>query len=270
MKDWDYENEQWTQLPAHMKHLPLFTRHFDFTSVFLRYLWAFILKFLFKSYIQLKVEGDFKQLYKNYPRLLVVSNHSSHLDAVSITAAVPFKYWRDLYIAAAKDYFFGNSVFTFFSKHCLGAIPIDRKKNKAESVKLCLNLLTKLDRCWLIIFPEGTRSPDGYIHSFKRGVSLFAEQTQTPILFLYLDGPRTLWPKGQFFSKPGKMTVHVGPVSPPSDTDSLYLRYQKWVTTINPEAYKTEDLLEGGEDFLDASHFPAKTSNDASGKNLSS
>lgn len=40
MRDWNYENEQWTQLPAHLKHLPLFTRHFDLTSWIFRALWG--------------------------------------------------------------------------------------------------------------------------------------------------------------------------------------------------------------------------------------
>ena len=174
---WNYENEQWLQLPGHLKHLPLFTRHFDLTSWFFRVLWAFFLKLTFTFYIRLKVKGNFKQLYKDHPRLLIISNHASHVDAVSIAAGIPFKYWLDLYISAAKDYWFSNSFFTFFSSHCLGAIPIDRKDKKGEAVKLCTSLLSKLDRIWMILFPEGTRSKDGLIHDFKRGVSLFAETT---------------------------------------------------------------------------------------------
>src|SRR5690242_16879765 len=117
MKDWNYENEQWTQLPYHLKHLPIFTRHFDLVSLFFRLLWWFYLAISFRFYVRLKVRGDFHEIYKTHPRLILISNHSSHLDAVSIAAAIPFKYWLDLYISAAKDYFFSNPIFTFFSKH---------------------------------------------------------------------------------------------------------------------------------------------------------
>src|SRR4051812_45760103 len=102
MKDWNYENEQWTQLPAHLKHLPLFTRHIDFTSWIFRVLWGIFLKFAFTFYIRLTVVGDFDKIYRENKRLILISNHASHLDAVSIAAAVPFKYWLDLYISAAK------------------------------------------------------------------------------------------------------------------------------------------------------------------------
>lgn len=256
MKDWNYENEQWTKLPAHLKHLPLFTRHFDLMSFFFRVLWAIFLKGLaFRFWIRLKVMGDFHSVWKAQPRLLLISNHASHLDAVSIAAAVPFYYWKDLYISAAKDYWFANPMFTFFSKHCLGAIPIDRKDRTGEAIRLCTSLLTGLPRVWMILFPEGTRSKDGYIQPFKRGISLFAERTDTPILFLYLEGNADLMPKGKFIPRPGRLLVHIGPVQPPAPVDEIYANYRQWVTGINPQAYKDDDKEDDGpEDSGPSSH----------------
>lgn len=239
MKDWDYENEQWTKLPTYLKHLPLFTRHVDLFSAVVRYMWSIILKdIIFEFYIRLKVKGNsFTEIYKNHPKLLVISNHASHLDATSIAAAIPRRFWLDVYIAAAKDYFFTNPLFTFFSKHCLGAIPIDRKDRRGEAINLIIKLLSELPRMWLIIFPEGTRSKDGKIQEFKRGISIFAERTQTPILFLYIEGNADLWPKGNFMPKPGKLVIHVGPVHPPGDIKIVYAAYKEWVMTINREAF---------------------------------
>jgi 1-acyl-sn-glycerol-3-phosphate acyltransferase len=240
MKDWSYENEQWTKLPTYLKHLPLFTRQKDMTSVFFRFLWSLYLQeFVFKFYIRLKVVGQsYHDIYKKYPKLLIISNHASHLDATSIAASVPKRYWLDLYIAAAKDYFFTNPFFTFFSQHCLGAIPIDRKDRKGEAINLIIRLFKDLDRMWLIIFPEGTRSPDGKIQEFKRGVSIFAEKTQTPILFLYIDGNSKLWPKGKNWAKPGKLIIHVGPVHPPGPIEEVYEAYKHWVISVAPHAVK--------------------------------
>jgi 1-acyl-sn-glycerol-3-phosphate acyltransferase len=242
MKDWNYENDQWLKLPGHIKHLPLFTRHFDLTSYFFRVLWALFLKFAFNFYIRLQVKGDFIELWRTQPRLIIISNHSSHLDAVSIAAAIPFKYWTHLYISAAKDYWFKNPVFTFFSKHCLGAIPIDRKDRTGEAIRLCTSLLNNLPRVWMIMFPEGTRSKDGFIQPFKRGVSLFAERTDTPILFLYIEGNTTLMPKGRMIPLPGKLIIHVGPVQPPAKVEQIDSAYREWVLTINPNAYKEDPL----------------------------
>lgn len=238
MKTWNYENEQWTQLPIYLRHLPLITRHFDIFSLIIRNIWSNFLKYVFfRFYIFLRVKGDFHSLYKNYPRLLIISNHASHLDAVAIAAAIPFRYWLNFYIAAAKDYFFANFWMTYFSKHCIGAIPVDRKSRNGEAVKICLTLLEKLQRCWLVMFPEGTRSKDGKIHPFKRGISMFSTKTNTPILFLYIENNYDLWPRGQGFAKPGLLTVHVGPVQEPADVDVIYNNYKKWVNSIKPNQF---------------------------------
>jgi 1-acyl-sn-glycerol-3-phosphate acyltransferase len=235
MRKWTYENEQWTKLPAHVKHLPLFTQHYDVTSRLVRFIWSLILKnWFYTFYIRLEIKGgDFQELYRKHKKLIIISNHASHLDATSIAASIPRGHWLDLYMAAAKDYFFSNWLFTFFSQHCLGAIPIERKDRKGEAVQLIIALLTQLDRMWLIIFPEGTRTKDGKIQEFKRGISIFAQKTNTPILFLYIDGNSRLWPKGAIFAKPGKLTIHIGPVQKPTSIDEIYKNYLTWVKTID-------------------------------------
>ena len=211
MKEWNYENEQWIKLPTHLKHLPLFTRNKDWTSISIRFIWTLILKLFFKIYIRLEIVGDYRALFKKHPKLILVSNHASHIDAITIATSLPLGYLQHLYISAAKDYFFSNPLVTFFSKHCLGAIPIDRNKDPGGSVRLCLDLIRNLERVWMILFPEGTRSASGKIQPFKRGASIFSAETQTPILFLYLQGNHRLWPKGRFFAKPGRLKLLWGP-----------------------------------------------------------
>lgn len=262
MKDWNYENEQWTKLPGHLKHLPLFTRHLDFTSLIFRSLWGFFLKIAFRFYIYLIVRGSFHELYKNHKRLIVISNHASHLDAVSIAAAIPVQYWLDLYITAAKDYWFRNPLFTFFSAHCLGAIPIDRKDRKGEAISLCTSLLENLDRIWLIMFPEGTRSPDGYVKEFKRGVSVFSQRTNTPVLFLYLDGNAKLLPKGRPIPLPGFLTIHIGPVIPPSDIETINRKYKEFALSVNPNAYGPQTEANTMADEFDADALAANAQED--------
>lgn len=188
MKDWNYENEQWTRLPTYLKHLPLFTRHIDLFSVFMRFLWSIILQNLvFKYYIRLKVVGNsFKQIHADHPKLIIISNHASHLDATSIAAAIPRRYWLSVYIAAAKDYFFTNPVFTFFSQHCLGAIPIDRKDRKGEAVNLILKLLTDLPRMWLIIFPKEHDHKLGRFKNLNEGFQFLPKKLTLPFYLLTL------------------------------------------------------------------------------------
>lgn len=237
MKKWDYENEQWTKLPSHLKHLPLFTRSFDLVSIFFKYLWALVLKIIFTFYIRINILGDnWINIFKKYPRLLIMSNHSSHLDAVAIAATIPVRYWPHLYLTAAKDYWFSNPIFSFFSRHCLGAIPIDRKENTNEAVSLCINLLNTISPIWMLLFPEGGRSKDGKLQKLKAGISIFSKKTDTPILFLYLEGARKLMAKDSNLPKPGVLNLHIGSVIPASGIEEIQEQYIKWIKTINPDA----------------------------------
>lgn len=202
-----------------------------------RALWALVLRMVFRFYIRLKVKGSFKKFYKKYPKLIIISNHSSHLDGPAILTAIPFAYWMDLYILAAKDYWFSNWYLRFFSKHCLGAIAVDRRSRRSESVTQCISLLQNLKKVWMVMFPEGTRSRDGKLQPFKKGVALFAQKTNTPVLFLYLWGTHRLWSRNRNWPLPGRLRLYVGPIQTPCDIDTLFGNYKKWSDKIE-EGFK--------------------------------
>lgn len=216
-----------------MQHLPLYVKEVSLLSRMVGFLWMLFLKyFFFKLYIRLEVVGDFFPVFRKHNKLILLSNHASHLDAISIQAAVPYKFWQPLYAAAAKDYFFRNSLYSYFSKNCIGAIPIDRHGKNSQAVKLVIRILQNFEKVWLILFPEGTRSKDGRLQKFKRGIGLFSVRTKTSVLFLYMDGNYDLWPKGAGFAKPGKLRVFVGPVHPPADSEVLEEAYIEWLHQI--------------------------------------
>ena len=236
MKPWIYENQQWRSLSKDLNHLPLFTDSRDWSRWCLWAMSMLGLRGLFHLYVRAKVVGKIYPIYKKFPRLLVISNHSSHADTPCIISSIPFRCLFSLYICVAKDYWFSGFFISFFSKNCLKAIPIDRIHKKAQSVLLCKSLLLKLDRAWVLIYPEGSRSEDGYIKKFKRGISILSQATGTPILFLYIDGMSKLMPKGKWV-RPGRITVYVGPVQPPAEIDVINQNYKDWVLGINPNAY---------------------------------
>ena len=50
----------------------------------------------------------------------------------------------------------------------------------------------------IMIFPEGTRSPDGRLHAFKHGAFTLAQQARVPILPIVMDGTAHALPKHGF------------------------------------------------------------------------
>ena len=65
----------------------------------------------------------------------------------------------------------------------LEMIHIDRKAGKQAFVKVVEQGRALLAKgIWIIMFPEGTRSPDGALQTPKPGVGLFACRAQVPVL----------------------------------------------------------------------------------------
>ena len=61
----------------------------------------------------------------------------------------------------------------------------------------------------LVVFPEGTRTPDGKIRPFKRGAFMLATEFGLPIVPLTIDGSFAVMKKSSFAINPGKITLTI-------------------------------------------------------------
>jgi 1-acyl-sn-glycerol-3-phosphate acyltransferase len=160
-----------------------------------------------RVYHRFRVEGR-EHLPLDRP-FVMVANHGSHLDAVSLLAALPLMRIQRAYPAAAKDYFFTSMPKVAFSAVVMNAMPFDRKENPRESLALCRELL-ETPRHVLILFPEGTRTPTGAMAQFKPGVGFLTAGSSIPVVPCYLDGAFRAWPKGAFVPRPRKLVLRIG------------------------------------------------------------
>lgn len=59
----------------------------------------------------------------------------------------------------------------------------------------------------LLVFPEGTRSPDGKLLPFRPGPFSMAIEAQVPVVPITVHGSHRLMPKGRNWVQPGEVTL---------------------------------------------------------------
>ena len=133
-----------------------------------------------------------------------VSNHQSIYDIPVVFSSLPY----ELRIIAKQSL----GAFPFLGWHLRrsGHLLVDRKNPDRGGILRRWRELVG-EGLSLIIFPEGTRSPDGRVGIFKAGSFLLAIEAGLPIVPLSVDGTRFVMPKGQLTTRPGHATLTVHP-----------------------------------------------------------
>jgi long-chain acyl-CoA synthetase len=140
---------------------------------------------------------------------LVVANHSSHADFGLIGYALG-AHGRDLVVLAAKDYFFNNDLRRFVATNFTRLIPFDRERAQLESLEEALAQL-RTGRT-VLMFPEGTRSPDGAVHDFKSGSGYLALHSGCDVLPIHVSGSHEVLGKGSLIPRHAPVEVRIGSV----------------------------------------------------------
>jgi 1-acyl-sn-glycerol-3-phosphate acyltransferase len=167
----------------------------------------------FRWYCPLKVDG--RQHLPDGPFLLC-SNHSSHADSAALMTASG-RHFRSFALIGASDYFFHSRGRRWSVAPLMNVIPIERKPG-AKSLSACLATCRSFlehNGGILILYPEGTRSPDGQMQTFKPGAGLFAMELGVPVVPARIEGTHRILPKGRFMPRIGPVTVRFGaPLEP--------------------------------------------------------
>jgi len=142
--------------------------------------------------------------------LVLVANHASHLDALSLAAAMPLAMNRHMFPIAAGDTFFETKATAAFASLFMNALPMWRRQCGAHALE---DLRTRLleEPCGYIIFPEGTRSRTGRMAAFKPGVGRLVAGTPVPVVPCHLDGAFAALPPHRHWPRPARIRLRMGP-----------------------------------------------------------
>lgn len=144
-------------------------------------------------------------------QFLLVSNHNSHLDTVSLLCSVPVKRLADVHPAAAADYFARNKVMKFLCEFFLNTVFVRRKGENGTIKPLDeLDMHLKNGKS-LILFPEGTRGLPEQIVDFKCGAAVLLQRNpQVQLVPVFMIGMGKAMPKGDGFLIPTECEIRIG------------------------------------------------------------
>ena len=156
---------------------------------------------LFVLGVKMTVKG--RELLNKKKSYIFVTNHQSYVDIPVLMKAIPntirFIYKKQL----SKIPIFG------WGMYLSGYIPIDR-----ENVRTAISSLKKAagkirNGISVVIFPEGTRSTDGSLGDFKRGMFVLADEAKVDIVPIAIDGTYNILPRDKFKIRGGHIRVTI-------------------------------------------------------------
>lgn len=196
----DETNENQTEPPEEVIHLPSGRTRVSATYFFIRYLISPVVRLLWR----VRVEGR-----RNVPRrgaVIFASNHLSFIDSIVIPMASP----RPVFFMAKASYFTkkglkGRFIASFMRG--LGAIPVERGAGASAMAALDQQRQRLAAGRAIALYPEGTRSKDGRLYKGRTGVAFMALEEGVPVLPIGLIGTDAKMPIGSKRPKLGKKVV---------------------------------------------------------------
>jgi 1-acyl-sn-glycerol-3-phosphate acyltransferase len=176
-----------------------------------------------------RIEAEGLENVPTHAPVILMSNHQSLCDIAAIVLTLPESVsWR---FVAKRELtrvpIFGQVLVAS------GHVIIDRG-DRAKAVESLHRAAERIRAgTTVIVFPEGTRSPDGHLRHFKSGPFHLALEAQVPIVPVTVSGSQRVTPKGELRVRPGTVKITYGK---PIPTRGLSIEHRKQLAARVREA----------------------------------
>jgi long-chain acyl-CoA synthetase len=177
---------------------------------------------LFKHYLPLTVTG-LENVQNLKPPVIFVANHTSHLDAPAVLAALPSEWRRRVAPAMGTDVFrpyFQSDRYPMkdvlwtglgyvLALALFNAYPLPQDFAGVRRAMNYTGELVKRGFCPLV-FPEGARTEDGTMQPFRPGIGMMAIRLGVPVVPVYINGLFEIYSIRDSWPQPGPVRVSFG------------------------------------------------------------
>jgi len=144
---------------------------------------------------------------RQYPTCVFISNHVSNLDPAALFMTLPR-------ITVVLKESLGGIPLLGYVMRLGGFIYVNRSDRESRRRAVEASVAALRGGLSLLIFPEGTRSPDGKLLPFRPGPFSMAIEAEVPVVPITVHGTRDLMPKGAAAIRPGRITMRFHPPVP--------------------------------------------------------
>ncbi|RFC42792.1 MAG: Cytidylate kinase/1-acyl-sn-glycerol-3-phosphate acyltransferase [Verrucomicrobia bacterium] len=131
------------------------------------------------------------------------SNHASFLDPPLVGTAL-----EEPIFYLARNTLFKPPIFSWLLPR-LNTVPVDRDNAELSSLRVSMQIVKEGKK--MVVFPEGTRTPDGSLQPAQRGVGMLVAKTGVPVIPVRIFGSFEAFPRTSKFPKlDGKIHVVFG------------------------------------------------------------
>jgi len=160
--------------------------------------WVILYCFL-KTYCAFRREG---------PRLpdgpvIVAANHESFIDPPVLQVAVGARRLRFMMI---EDFYYTRLLNRFCN--AMRCVAVKTDSTNKTSINLALEVLDA--GMPVAIFPQGARMAPGDLSGASKGVAFLARRAKVPVVPVRIRGAAKVLPRGAWFPRPRRITVHIG------------------------------------------------------------
>ena len=206
MKNWEYRPARDLEMPLRERILSMKRESGLGGLLIYHFAWRLLHCYLL-LFQHLRVKG--KDLLPVKGPFVLIANHSSHLDALALCAMLPKDLRAQARPLAAADTFFTNPIISTFSAFIINALPIYRGRVGSHALASVRESIVNYELC-LIMFPEGTRSRNGEIVSFRHGIGVLVASTRVPVVPCRIQGAYEAWPPQSNRPRNGNIEIIIG------------------------------------------------------------
>lgn len=165
--------------------------------IILQVIYSFLVRWFLRLIVGVKFDDS--RFLLGEKQFIIVANHNSHLDTMSLMASAPRKLIHKIKPVAAQDHFGKTKFQEKLSNLLVNSLLIQRGRDKENPDNdPIVKMIKALDNGFsLILFPEGTRGEPEKVQPLKPGVGLvLSQRPDIKYVPVYLTGMGKAMPKG--------------------------------------------------------------------------